>query len=78
MHAIVVSGSLEMGFHSQSTSETALLVDLGEVSSTHAEVQEDIPSEHIVGRSNKSKSIQDGRNRSLLLDRLLLNSYIPP
>ena len=38
MQAIVVSDSLEMGFHGQSTSETAILVDLGEVSSTHVEV----------------------------------------
>ena len=45
MQAIVISGSPEMGFHGQSTSETALSVDLGEVSLTHVEVQEDIPSE---------------------------------
>ena len=31
-----------MGFHGQSASETALLVDLEEVSPTHAEVQEEI------------------------------------
>ena len=42
---IVVSDSPEMGFHGQSASETALLAYLGEVSLTHAEVQEDIPSE---------------------------------
>ena len=38
VQAIVVSDSPEMGFHGQSTSETALSMDLGEVSPTHAEV----------------------------------------
>ena len=32
-----------MGFLGQSASETALVVDLGEVSLTHEEVQEDLP-----------------------------------
>ena len=35
---IVVSDSAEMGFHGQSTLEITFLVDLGEVSPTHAEV----------------------------------------
>ena len=35
---IIISGSPEMGFHGQSASETALLVDLGDVSLTHVEV----------------------------------------
>ena len=42
---IVVMESPEMGFHGQSASETMLSVDLGQVSLTHAKVQEDIPSE---------------------------------
>ena len=67
-----------MGFHGQSASKTALLMDLGKVSPTHAEVQEDFPSEQIVGRSDKTKSTRAGSNRSLLPDWLLLNSYIPP
>ena len=78
VHALVISDSPEMGFHGQSASKTALLVDLGEVSPTNAEVQEDIPSEQIAGRSDKAKSTRVGRSRSLLPDRLLLNSYIPP
>ena len=78
MQTIVVSDSLEMGFHGRSALETALSVDLGEVSSTHAEVHQDIPSEQIASRSDKAKSIQAGGSRSLLPDRLLLNSYIPP
>ena len=76
--AIVVSNSLEMGFHGKSASEIALLVDLEEFSTTHAEVQEDIPSEQIVGWSYKAKSTGARCSRSLLLDRLLLNSYITP
>ena len=66
-----------MGFHVQLASETTLLVDLGEVSPTHVEVQEDIPSKQIGGRSDKANSTRAGRSR-LLPNRLLLNSYIPP
>ena len=67
-----------MGFHGQSASETALLADLGEVSLTHVEVQEDVPSDQISSQPDKAKSTQAGCSRSLLPDRLLLNSYIPP
>ena len=56
MQEIVVSDSPALGFHDHSASETALSVDLGEVSPTYAEVQEDIPSEQIVSRLNKAKS----------------------
>ena len=78
VHAIIVSGSPEMSFHGQTASKTALLVDLGEDSPTHAEVQEDIPSEQIASRSDKAKSTRVRRSRPLLPDRLLLSSYIPP
>ena len=44
VQAIVASDSLEKGFHGQPTSKTTLSTDLGEVSLTHVEVQEDIPS----------------------------------
>ena len=54
------------------------MVDVGEVSPTHADVQADIPLEQIASRSDKAKSTRDGRSRLLLPDRLLLNSYIPP
>ena len=67
-----------MGFHGQSATETTFLVDLGEVSLTPAKVQEDIPSKQIVGQSNKAKSTRAGHSKSLLLNQLLLNSYIPP
>ena len=78
VQAIVVSDSPEMGFHGQSASKTALLVDLGEVSRTHVEVQEDIPLKQIANRPDKVTSTWAGRSRSLLPDWLLLNSYIPP
>ena len=67
-----------MGFHGQSALETVLSADLGEVSLTHAEVQEDTPSEHVSIRPDKATSTRTGRSRPLLPDRLLLNSYIPP
>ena len=78
VQALVVSDSLEMGFHGQPASETSFLVDVGEVSPTHVEVQEDIPLEKIAGRLDKAKSTQAEHSRLLLPDRLLLNSYIPP
>ena len=78
MQAIVVSDSFKVGFHGHSTSKTALLGDFGEVSQTYAEVQEEIPSEQIARWSDKAKSTRAGHSRSLLHDRLLLNSYIPP
>ena len=53
-------------------------MDLGEVSLTHAEVQEDIPSEQIASRPDKATSSHFRRSKSLLPDQLLLNSYIPP
>ena len=70
--------SPEMGFHGQSASETMLSADLREVSLTHAEVQDGIPSEQIPSRPDKDTSTRAGLNRPLLPDRLLLNSYIPP
>ena len=48
------------------------------VSLTHAEVHEDIPFEQIASLPDMATSTWAGRSRSLLLDRLLLNSYIPP
>ena len=53
-------------------------MDLGEVSPTHAEVQEDIPSKQIVGWSDKAKSIRAGSSRLFLPDWLPLNYYTPP
>ena len=53
-------------------------MDLGEVSPTRVEVQENIPSEQVASRSDKATSTRAGRSRLLLPDRLLLNSYIPP
>ena len=77
VQTIVISDSGETGFHGQSTLKTAILVELGEVSPIHAEVQEDIPLEQIAGRLDKAKSTRAGKSRSLLLDWLLLNSDIP-
>ena len=76
--AIVVMDSPKMGFHGQSTSKIALLAALGEVPLTHEEVREGNPSEQITSRPDKATSSRSGHSRSLLPDRLLLNSYIPP
>ena len=76
--AIIVMDSPEIGFHGQSTSETGLSGDLGEVPPTHEEVRESIPFKHITSRPDKVTSSRSGRSRSLLPDRLLLNSYILP
>ena len=78
MQAIVISNSPEMGFHGQSAPETTLSMYLGEVSTTHAKVKEDIPSEQVASRRDKATSTRAGRSRPLLPNRLLLNSYIPP
>ena len=67
-----------MGFHSQSTFETAPSTDLGEVPLTHEEVREGIPSEQTTSRYAKATSSKSERSRSLLPDRLLLYSFIPP
>ena len=78
VHAIVISDRLEMGFHGQLALEAVLSEDLGEVSLTYAEVQEDTPSEQVASRPNKATSTRAGRSRPLLPNRLLLNSYISP
>ena len=51
--------------------------DLGEVPRTHEEVQEGIPG-HITSRPDRATFSLSGRSRSLLLDQLLLYSYIHP
>ena len=78
VQVIVISGSPDMGFHGQSASEIAPLVDLGEVSPTPVEAREDNPPEQITNRTDRAKATWAGRSRPLLHDRLLLNSYIPP
>ena len=75
--AIVIMYSPEMGFHDQSSSKTVLFADLGEVSLSHTEVWEGIPSKQITSRPDKATSSWSRRIRSLLLDWVLLNSHIP-
>ena len=76
--AIVVMDSPEMGFYDQPTMETTHLVDLGEVPLTYEEAREGIPLEQIASRPTKAMLSWARSSRSLLLDRLLLYSYIPP
>ena len=67
-----------MGFNGQSASEIEPSVDLGDVPLTHEEVREGIPSEQTTNLSDKATSSWFKHSRSLLYDRLLLYSYIPP
>ena len=57
-----------MPFHGQLAPETAFLMDLGEVSPTHVEVQEDIPSEQVASQPNKATSTRARRIRPLVPD----------
>ena len=75
--AIVVIDSPKMGFHGKSASESVPMTDSREVPRTHEEVREGIPSGQITSWPDKATSSQSGCSRSLLLDRLLLYSYIP-
>ena len=59
-------------------SETTPLTDLGDVPLTHEEIREGIPSEQIISQPDKTTSSRSRRSRSLLPDRLFLNSYFPP
>ena len=76
--AIVIMDSPEMGFHGQSVSKTEPSSDLREVPLTHEEVREDISLEQTTSRPAKATSSRFGRSRPLLLNWLLLYSYIPP
>ena len=76
--AIVFLDSPEMGFHGQSASEAAPLADLGKVPRTHEEVREGIPLEQITSWPDAASSSLSGHSKSLLPDRMLLYSYIPP
>ena len=67
-----------MGFHGQLASETAPMADLEEVPRTYEEVREGIPLGEMSSRPDKATSSRSERSRSLLPDRLLLYSYIPP
>ena len=76
--AIVVMDSPKIGFHGQSSLETMLPVDLGKVPLTHEEVQEGTPSQQTTSRPAKAMPSLSERSKLLLLDRLVLYSYIPP
>ena len=67
-----------MASHGQSAPEIASPMVLEEVPLSHTEVREDTPSEQVVGQSDRAKTTWAECIRPLLLDQLLLNSYIPP
>ena len=76
--AIVVIDSPEMGFHGQPAVGTTHLSDLEKVPLSHEEARGDRPSEQTASRSSQAMLSLVRRSRSLLPDRLLLYSYIPP
>ena len=76
--AIVVMDLPEMGFHGQPAVETTHMPDLEKVPPSHEEARGDIPLEQTTSQSPQAMLTWAGRSRSLLSDRLLLYSYIPP
>ena len=78
MPTIFISGSPEMGLNDQPDPDNVASADSREVFPTPAAIQVVYPPEQAAGQSNKAKYTQVERRRPLLLDRLLLNSYLPP
>ena len=75
---IVISGSPEMGLNDQPTLENVALVESMEVFPTLATIQVVYPPKHVASQSNKAKYTWAERGRTLLPDRMFLNSYLPP
>ena len=75
---IVISGSPEMGLNDQSDPENVALAESREALLAPAAIQVVHPPEQPAGQSDKAKYTRAGRRRPLLLNRMLLNSYLPP
>ena len=75
---IVILGSLEMGSNDQSNLENATLVESGEAFPTPVAIQVIHPPEQASSRLERPRYTRAKRSRPRLLDRLLLNSYLPP
>ena len=78
VHAIVISGSPEIGLNDQPALENATLVESREASPTPAAIQVIHPPEQASGWPVRPWYTQAERSRPMLHDRLLLNSYLPP
>ena len=78
MQAIVIPSSHEMGLNDQPALENVTLVESREASLVLTAIQVVYPPKQAVGQSNRAKYTRAGRKRSLLHDRMLVNSYLPP
>ena len=77
MQAIVISGSPEMGLNDQPALEDITLVESREASPVPTAIKVVHPPLQAVGQLDKAKYTRTGRRMPLLLDRMLLNSYLP-
>ena len=78
VHAIVISGSPEMGLDDQLNLEHTTLVESGEASPTPAAIQVIHPPEQASGQPERPLYTRAERSRTLLPDWVLLNLYLPP
>ena len=67
-----------MGLNDQLALENVTLAESGEVSPALAAIQVVHPPEQAADQLDRAKYTRVGRRRSLLPDRMLLNSYLPP
>ena len=78
MQAIIVSGSLGMGLNDQSGQGNVTLAESREASPIPVALQVVHPPEQATGQLDKAKYTGTGCRKQLLLDHMLVNSYLPP
>ena len=78
VQAIVISGLPEMGLNEQPALENVTLEESREASPVPTAIHVVHPPEQATGQSDRAKYTRVGHRRSLLPDRMLLNSYLPP
>ena len=78
MQAIIIPGSPEMGLCDQPDSEDVTSGEPRGVASILPALQVIHPPDRAGSQTNIPKPARTGRKRSLLPNRILLNSYLPP
>ena len=78
VQAIVISSSPEMSLNDKPTMENVTLAESREASPIPATLQVVRPSEQAIGQLDRAKYTRTSRRKPLLLDRMLVNSYLPP
>ena len=78
MQAIIILSSPEMGSSDQSGLEGVALGELREVTPIPLALQVIHPPDRAESHRDKAKLARAGGKKLLLLDRILLNSYLPP